>query len=59
MFCELINAEYFMKTIKITTEFDSRMTVATRLLKISLSNIVLIDDEILNFLYETAIQKCD
>ena len=45
MFCELINAEYFMKTLKITSEFASRMTVATKLLKMCLSNI-LIDDEI-------------
>ena len=44
MFCELINAEYFMKTLKITSKFVSRMTVATKLLKMCLSNI-LIDDE--------------
>ena len=43
--CELINAEYFMKTLKITSMFVSRMTVATKLLKMCLSNI-LIDDEI-------------
>ena len=45
MFCELINAEYFMKKLKITSMFVSRMTVATKLLKMCLSNI-LIDDEI-------------
>ena len=43
--CELINVEYFMKTIKITSMFVSQMTVATKLLKMCLSNI-LIDDEI-------------
>ena len=37
-----------MKTLKITSKFVSRMTVATKLLKISLSNIALIDDEILS-----------
>ena len=47
MFCEVINAEYFMKTLKITSMFVSRMTVATKLLKMCLSNI-LIDDEIFN-----------
>ena len=41
MFSGLINAEYFMKTLKITSMFVSQMTVATKLL----SNI-LIDDEI-------------
>ena len=46
-FCELINAEYFMKTLKITSMFVSRMTVATNLLKMCLSNIF-IDDEILS-----------
>ena len=47
MFCELINTEYFMKTLKITSLFVSRMTVATKLLKMCLSNIdLLIDDEI-------------
>ena len=45
MFCELINAEYFMKTLKITSMFVSRMTAATKLLKMCLLNI-LIDDEI-------------
>ena len=47
MFSELINAEYFMKTLKITSRsmLVSRMTVATKLLKMCLSNI-LIDDEI-------------
>ena len=45
MFCELINAEYFMKTLKITSMFVPRMTVTTKLLKMCLSNI-LIDDEI-------------
>ena len=40
MFCELINAEYFMKTLKITSKFVSRMTVATKLLKMCLSNIL-------------------
>ena len=45
MFCELTNAEYFMKTLKITSKFVSRMTVATKLLKMCLSNI-LIDYEI-------------
>ena len=34
-----------MKTLKITREFVSRMTVATKFLKICLSNM-LIDDEI-------------
>ena len=43
--CELINAEYFMKTLKITSMFVSRMTVATKLLKMCLSNL-LIDDGI-------------
>ena len=42
---QLINAEYFMKTLKITCMFVSRMTVATKLLEMCLSNI-LIDDEI-------------
>ena len=46
MFCKLINAEYFMKTLKITSMFVSRMTVATKLLKMCLSNI-LINNEIL------------
>ena len=46
MFCELINAEYFMKTLKITSMFVSRMRVTTKLLKMCLSNI-LIDNEIL------------
>ena len=41
----IINAEFFMKTWKITIMFVSRMTVATKLLKMCLSNI-LIDDEI-------------
>ena len=45
MFCELINAEYLMKTLKITITFVSRMTVATKLLKMCLSN-KLIDNEI-------------
>ena len=45
MLCELINAEYVMKTLKITGMFVSRITVATELLKMCLSNI-LIDDEI-------------
>ena len=45
VFCELINAEYFMKTTEITSMFVSRMTVATKLLKMCPSNI-LIDDEI-------------
>ena len=39
MFCELINAEYFMKTLNITSVFVSRITVATKLLKMCLSNI--------------------
>ena len=47
MFCEFINEEYFMKTLKITSMFVSRMTVATKLLKMCLSNR-LIDDEILS-----------
>ena len=45
MFCEVINAEYFMKTLKITSMFVSRMAVATKLLKMCLSYI-LINDEI-------------
>ena len=45
MFCELVSTEYFMKTLKITSMFVSRMTVATKLLKMCLSNI-LIDDKI-------------
>ena len=45
MFRELINAKYFMKTLKIASMFVSRMTVATKLLKMCLSNI-LIDNEI-------------
>ena len=45
MFCELINAEYLMITLKITSMFVSRMTVGTKLLKMSLLNI-LTDDEI-------------
>ena len=45
MFCELINAEYFMKTLNITSMFVSRMPVAAKLLKMCLSNI-LIEDEI-------------
>ena len=45
MCSELINAEYFMKTLKITSMFVSQMTVATKLLKMCLSNI-LIDDTI-------------
>ena len=45
MFCELINAEYFTKTLKITSMFVFRMTVTTKLLKMCLLNI-LIDDEI-------------
>ena len=49
MFCELINAEYFMKTLEITSVFVSRMTAATKLLKMCLLNIV-IDDEIFKHL---------
>ena len=41
----VLQAEYFMKTLKITGMFVSRMTVTTKLLKMCLSNI-LIDDEI-------------
>ena len=48
MFCELTNEEYFMKTLKITSKFVSQMTVATKLLKMCLSNI-LIDDEICKY----------
>ena len=42
---ELVNALYFMKTLKITRMLVSRITAATKLLKICLSNR-LIDDEI-------------
>ena len=45
VFCELIDAEYFMKTLKITSMFVSRMTVTTKLLQMCLLNI-LIDNEI-------------
>ena len=45
MFYELINAWYFMKTLKITRMLVSQMIAATKLLKICLSNM-LIDDEI-------------
>ena len=50
MLCEPIDAEYFMKTLKITSMFVSRMAVATKLLKMCLLKIenIVIDDEILS-----------
>ena len=39
MFYELINAEYFMKTLNITRMLVSQMTAATKLLKKCLPNM--------------------
>ena len=44
MFCEHINAEYFMKKLEITSMFVSRMRVAIKLLEMCLSNILIYDE---------------